>query len=432
MKIALSNISGTGFGGLPTFGNREINTTIRLKDGETNMLAGLIRDEERTTLAGIPGLSDLPLIGHLFASNHKETQQTDIVLTLTPHIVRVLDLTEEDLRPFRMGRDSVTRGRRAAGAQIPRDEPINLPMVRDPTTSRRQRRRPTPAFPQPLQPTANVPEAAGWRGSAASASIFLRPARRAICSRSTQRAVSALDGLERRQLARALGRQRRRDERHSRTDIAAVEAAAAQRRRTADDDAVRIAEEQIRLHRAELLEREQAQLVHPVVDQRPPIGLGRQHGDEADHVARESRPESGRDASRGGQRPVLDDEAVVFGHAVQTHLAAAAPRRLPCRCRARAGDFDVTAGYRRDYAPAPGFDVVAVERMAWRREAAPVHSTRIVVVPSPSIDAPIARRKRHSSTTCGSIAACRISVARARRRPRAAAVSVPVTDASSR
>ena len=60
VKIELSSISGTGFGGLPTFGNRSINTTIRLKDGETNMLAGLIRDDERRSLAGIPGLSDIP------------------------------------------------------------------------------------------------------------------------------------------------------------------------------------------------------------------------------------------------------------------------------------------------------------------------------------------------------------------------------------
>ena len=55
LKIAVSSISGTGFGGLPTFGNREINTVIRLRDGETNMLAGLIRDEERTSLDGHPG-----------------------------------------------------------------------------------------------------------------------------------------------------------------------------------------------------------------------------------------------------------------------------------------------------------------------------------------------------------------------------------------
>src|SRR4029079_5025459 len=47
LKVSLSSISGTGFAGLPTFGNREISTTIRLRDGETNMLAGLIRDNER-------------------------------------------------------------------------------------------------------------------------------------------------------------------------------------------------------------------------------------------------------------------------------------------------------------------------------------------------------------------------------------------------
>ncbi|HEU4694693.1 MAG TPA: hypothetical protein VFS23_40280, partial [Vicinamibacterales bacterium] len=55
LKIDVSSISGSGFGGLPTFGNREINTTIRLRDGETNMLAGLIRDDERIIRDGIPG-----------------------------------------------------------------------------------------------------------------------------------------------------------------------------------------------------------------------------------------------------------------------------------------------------------------------------------------------------------------------------------------
>jgi general secretion pathway protein D len=107
LKVSVTNISGTGFGGLPTFGNREINTVIRLRDGETNMLAGLIRDDERRALDGVPGLSDLPLVGRLFAHNTKTATQTDIILTLTPHIIRVLDLTEADLRPFRVGRDSI-------------------------------------------------------------------------------------------------------------------------------------------------------------------------------------------------------------------------------------------------------------------------------------------------------------------------------------
>ena len=104
LNILVSSISGTGFGGLPTFGNREINTVIRLQDGETNLLAGLIRDDERDVLEGIPGLSDIPLVGRLFAHTRRQTQESDIVLTLTPRIVRVLDLSEEDLRPFRVGR----------------------------------------------------------------------------------------------------------------------------------------------------------------------------------------------------------------------------------------------------------------------------------------------------------------------------------------
>ncbi len=118
LKVEISNISGTGFGGLPTFGNRAIATTIRLRDGETNMLAGLIRDDERRSLQGVPGLSDLPLIGRLFAYNKTETQQTDIILVITPHIVRVLELSEQDLRPFRVGGDA------GSGAVLP-----DLPMT---------------------------------------------------------------------------------------------------------------------------------------------------------------------------------------------------------------------------------------------------------------------------------------------------------------
>ncbi len=104
LTISVSSISGTGFGDLPTFGNRQIKTQIRLKDGETNMLAGLIRDDERRVRDGIPGLSDIPGVGHLFGHSSNERNQTDVILMLTPHIVRVLDLTEDDLRAFLMGR----------------------------------------------------------------------------------------------------------------------------------------------------------------------------------------------------------------------------------------------------------------------------------------------------------------------------------------
>jgi general secretion pathway protein D len=106
LKLKVNSISGVGFGGLPTFGNREVNTQIRLRDGETNMLAGLIRDDERKSLDGIPGISDLPLVGHIFGHSKNQRDQTDVILMLTPHIVRVLDLTEDDLRGFVVGPNS--------------------------------------------------------------------------------------------------------------------------------------------------------------------------------------------------------------------------------------------------------------------------------------------------------------------------------------
>ncbi len=106
LKVEVSSISGTGYADLPTFGSRSVNSVIRLRDGETSVLAGLIRDDERTTMEAVPGLSDLPIVGRLFARNKNERTETDIIITLTPHIVRVLDLTEADLRPFRVGRDT--------------------------------------------------------------------------------------------------------------------------------------------------------------------------------------------------------------------------------------------------------------------------------------------------------------------------------------
>ena len=127
LKVEVSNVAGAGFQGLPTFGNRVVSTTIRLRDGETNILAGLIRDDERTVLHGVPGLSDLPIVGRLFGRNQRQTKETDIVITMTPHIVRVLDLSEEDLRAFRVARDSAAMG------VIPTDVPMGSPMVpRDP------------------------------------------------------------------------------------------------------------------------------------------------------------------------------------------------------------------------------------------------------------------------------------------------------------
>jgi general secretion pathway protein D len=153
MKITVTSISGTGFGGLPTFGNREITTQLRLKDGETNMLAGLIRDDEMKLHEGIPGIGDLPGVGHLFGHSRNERNQSDIILMLTPHIVRTLDLKEEDLRSFLMGRDLGT----ASGGTIE----LPLPGLPPPPQAQPPQAAPpqqNPAAPvQPVTPPAPAP-----------------------------------------------------------------------------------------------------------------------------------------------------------------------------------------------------------------------------------------------------------------------------------
>jgi general secretion pathway protein D len=106
LKLDISSVGAPGYQGLPTFNSREVNSTIRLRDGETNLLAGLILDNERRGLTGIPGLASVPFIGKLFAHNKDENTQTDIVMTLTPHVVRATEIREEDLRSFLVGGES--------------------------------------------------------------------------------------------------------------------------------------------------------------------------------------------------------------------------------------------------------------------------------------------------------------------------------------
>jgi general secretion pathway protein D len=94
------NIAGQN---LPSFGSRKVQTRLRLRDGESNLLAGLLREDERRTLRGIPGLLRLPVLRSLLASNDNEITQTDIIMLLTPRIVRTQELTLADVSPIFIG-----------------------------------------------------------------------------------------------------------------------------------------------------------------------------------------------------------------------------------------------------------------------------------------------------------------------------------------
>ena len=88
---------------LPTFGTRRVTTRLRLRDGESNLLAGLIRQEDRRTLRGLPGLLRLPVLRHLFGATDTAVQETDIVMLLTPRIVRAPQYTQQDVSPLYIG-----------------------------------------------------------------------------------------------------------------------------------------------------------------------------------------------------------------------------------------------------------------------------------------------------------------------------------------
>jgi general secretion pathway protein D len=94
------NIAGQD---LPSFGSRKVNTVLRLREGETSLLAGLLREDQRKVLSGFPGLLKLPVIRQLFSSNDTNATQTDIVMLLTPRIVRTHELTPQDIAPIRIG-----------------------------------------------------------------------------------------------------------------------------------------------------------------------------------------------------------------------------------------------------------------------------------------------------------------------------------------
>jgi hypothetical protein len=87
----------------PTIGTRTVASVLRLKDGETNLLAGLLREEERKSLKGLPGITDIPFLRSLFASNSQEIFQTDIIFTITPRILSYPAFTESDLNAFWVG-----------------------------------------------------------------------------------------------------------------------------------------------------------------------------------------------------------------------------------------------------------------------------------------------------------------------------------------
>ncbi len=92
-------------------GTRNANTLLRLKDGETQILAGLIQDSDTHSFNSIPGLGDIPILGHLFGEQHLDREKSEIVLSVTPRIIRMQPRPASDSTEFWYGSESRQRTR---------------------------------------------------------------------------------------------------------------------------------------------------------------------------------------------------------------------------------------------------------------------------------------------------------------------------------
>lgn len=152
LTLEVSSVTQTtNIGGInqPVIGQRKIEHTIRLRDGEVNLLGGILEESDTKALTGFPLLSQIPILKYLFSSTNTEHKENEIVLAIVPHIVRGLELTPANDRMVDMGTSNQIYLRSAGKQQkvepsAPAKAPTSAP--------------PAQAQPAPQQP-AGAPQA---------------------------------------------------------------------------------------------------------------------------------------------------------------------------------------------------------------------------------------------------------------------------------
>jgi len=117
VMVEVSSVTGrTNIGGIeqPIFGQRRIEHNIRLREGEVNILGGIVERTELKKLQGWPGLSQVPFLRYLFSSERVETLENEILIVLTPRIIRLPEITALNLRALPVGTDETVALRSAA------------------------------------------------------------------------------------------------------------------------------------------------------------------------------------------------------------------------------------------------------------------------------------------------------------------------------
>jgi len=130
ISMDISSVTGTSnIGGIsqPVIGQRKIEHEIRLKEGEVNVMGGMLEDSQTKSLSGIPGLSQIPILRYLFGQTNTEHSENEIVFVLIPHIVRSAEINEMNQQALEVGTANAIELRRVSHAVPPAEKPAATP-----------------------------------------------------------------------------------------------------------------------------------------------------------------------------------------------------------------------------------------------------------------------------------------------------------------
>jgi general secretion pathway protein D len=155
VMMDISNVTGqSNIGGIsqPIIGQRKIEHEIRLKEGEVNLLGGMLEDSQTKSLSGIPGLSQIPILRYLFGQTNTEHRENEIVFALIPHIIRGQELSELNQKALQVGTASAIELRRVSRPQPPAAPASSTQSAPAPQSAPDT----TPQAPPPSQPQATL------------------------------------------------------------------------------------------------------------------------------------------------------------------------------------------------------------------------------------------------------------------------------------
>ena len=132
LKVEVSSHTGDqAIGGItqPIISQRVIEHDIRLKEGEVSILGGLVQRTDSKTLEGWPGLAKLPLLRYLFSHDKTDHQEDEVLIVLTPRIVRIPEWTKANLRPLYSGSETNVQVKRESEIRAPVQQPATSPQA---------------------------------------------------------------------------------------------------------------------------------------------------------------------------------------------------------------------------------------------------------------------------------------------------------------